>query len=222
METKEAQTKLFKLYISNLKMAIDKIDDVVEAVKLFDGKVINKRFDTALDKAVNKNVAVTKKLYIDVTSDTCKMRITFSFWNYREVFADEKYYWEEKTHRQVHYLPSGFEDVNIFSCYSSFNRYDDIKNKDFYSKETTKSYFFIDENHNLRLNASLVVKGLTEEKAELVEKVKELEKIDSLQVQQWRDKTEELKKEVEKLRETIPYSVRIFFELPVYATFQVN
>lgn len=52
---KKIATQLVELEISNREYILTLIDDIVEVVKKFDGKVFNKRIETALQKAIENN-----------------------------------------------------------------------------------------------------------------------------------------------------------------------
>lgn len=52
---KELAMKQVKLEIANREYVLTLIDDVIEVVKKFDGKVINKRLDTALQHGIEQN-----------------------------------------------------------------------------------------------------------------------------------------------------------------------
>lgn len=78
---KEDATNLVKLEIENYKKALTLYPQIIEVVKSFDGKILNKRFETALKK-------VDDNLRTDMTYDT--LYIKFSAWNNRSIKSVEE------------------------------------------------------------------------------------------------------------------------------------
>ena len=63
----EVAKKLVELEIKNMKEFIDLIPSIEEVLKIFDGKVINKRMETALRNKVSNQITITKDTYFSLS-----------------------------------------------------------------------------------------------------------------------------------------------------------
>ena len=63
----EVAKKLVELEIENMKEFIDLIPSIKEVLKTFDGKVINKRMETALRNKVSNQITIIKDTYFSLS-----------------------------------------------------------------------------------------------------------------------------------------------------------
>ena len=63
----EVSKKLVEFEIKNMKEFIDLIPSIKEVLKIFDGKVINKRMETALRNKVSNQITITKDTYFSLS-----------------------------------------------------------------------------------------------------------------------------------------------------------
>lgn len=219
LKEKELKDSLMELYLKNLETASQIIDGLISTIWKFDGKVYNARFDNAV-----RDYLASKEEYNQVNSivhfGTGKVTIDLIFY-----------------HRSVRYndswkgLPSGYDTISIChkwcdSISSSYNpdREKDIKNG-FYSdsismvNEKKDDYYFYDSNFNIRIKASRIVDYLLENQKSLKEEIASL-KEDMKKAVDWYNEVEELKEKLEKLNDSIPFTIRQFYEIESYGRFQ--
>ena len=85
--SREDAENLIKLEIQAGKEALEIIDDVIEVVKSFDGKVFNKRFETALQTKVSYNIHARNSsygffgFYYTIPNRSVKS-VDHDYWNY--------------------------------------------------------------------------------------------------------------------------------------------
>lgn len=219
LREKELKDSLMELYLKNIDTACRIIDGLIPTIWKFDGKVYNVRFDNAI-----KDYLASKEEYNQINSSlhfgTSKVTIDLIFY-----------------HRSVRYndswkgLPSGYDSINI--CYkwcesksSSYNpdREKDIKNG-FYDEsfsmvnEKKDDYYFYDGNYNVRIKASRIVDYLLEKQKELKEEIASL-KENMQKAVDWYNEVEELKEKLEKLNDSIPYTIRQFYDIESYGRYQ--
>lgn len=219
LKEKGLKDSLMELYLKNLKTACQIIDGLIPVVWKFDGKVYNVRFDNAI-----KDYLASKEEYSQINSivnfTTSKVTIELIFY-----------------HRSVRYndswkgLPSGYDTINIVYkwCDSKSSSYNPDRKKDadngFYSEsismvnEKKDDYYFYDSNFNIRIKASRIVDYLLEKQKELKEEIDSLKK-DMEKAVDWYNEVEELKEKLEKLNDSIPYTIRQFYEIKSYGVFQ--
>lgn len=219
LREKELKDSLMELYLKNLETACKIIDGLIPVVWKFDGKVYNSRFDNAV-----KDYLASKEEYSQINSivnfTTSKVTIELIFY-----------------HRSVRYndswrgLPSGYDTINIVYkwCESKSSSYYPDKEKDvkngFYDSsfsmlnEKKDDYYFYDSNFNIRIKASRIVDYLLEKQKELKEEIDSLKK-DMEKAVDWYNEVEELKEKLEKLNDSIPYTIRQFYNIESYGVFQ--
>lgn len=186
--------ELFNLYLQNLETSTELIDVIMPVIKTFEGKVYNKRFQNKVDEAILKHFEndVCKTVYFYSEIDNNRIEFYFKFFNFRSV----------KGINCWNYLPDSYEKVEILRDYKN-------------SSEDTLKYISYDENYNIRLNASLIVQKLTDEKEAIKNRI-ELFKVEAAKVDDYKKQLEGLKKEIEELNEKIPYEIKDFFQIKSY------
>jgi hypothetical protein len=219
LREKELKDSLMELYLQNMSTACKIIDGLIPTIWKFDEKVYNARFDNAI-----KDYLASKEEYSQINASvnftTSKVTIDLMFYHRSVKYNDS---WRG--------LPSGYDAISI--CYkwcdsksSSYNpdREKDLKNG-FYSSsvcmvnEKKDDYFFYDSNFNIRIKASRIVDYLLEKQKELKEEISSLKK-DMEKAVEWHNEVEELKEKLEKLNDSIPYTIRQFYEIKSYGVFQ--
>ena len=219
LREKELKDSLMELYLKNLDTACKIIDGLIPVVWKFDGKVYNARFDNAV-----KDYLASKEEYSQINSivefTTSKVTIKLIFYNRSVRYKDS---WKG--------LPSGYDTINICYkwCDSKSSSYNPDRKKDvdngFYSSsfsmlnEKKDDYYFYDSNFNIRIKASRLVDYLLEEQKELKEEIASLKK-DMEKAVDWYNEVEELKEKLEKLNDSIPYTIRQFYNIESYGRFQ--
>ena len=214
----EVETKLMELYINNLKKTIELTNSIViPVINSFDGKVYNVRLENTIQGKLPESVFFHVRDF-----DYRHMRIELGFWNkYREVYVMETYFGETKEHRQVHYLPHGWEDITICYKYTDFNTWENNKktNGKYYFKDTTDAHFYIDDNYKTRINSSVIVEKIKEKLEDIQETIRQLEDIlKNNKVDYWKGQLEDIKKQAESLHSEIPCVVRDICKISSYAT----
>lgn len=208
---KETKDKLLDLYIGNLQKAASLIDTIIPTVWKFDGKVYNARFDNALKDTLGTETKEPKdRIYPHVKLEYRFLDITLSFWNNRGLQGKSCYV----------YMPSSYDEIRIAYEYTDFNTWNcgrtREENKKYYIKDNG-SYFYIDDNYNIRIQAARIVDLLLERQKELKEKIVKLqnERQTILYVAQ---KLEGLKAEIESLRDSTDHTLKDFYDLKMYAS----
>lgn len=219
LREKELKDSLMELYLKNLDTACQIIDGLIPVIWKFDGKVYNARFDNAV-----KDYLASKEEYSQINSivnfTTSKVTIELIFY-YRSVRYNDS--WRG--------LPSGYDTINIVYkwCESKNSSYNPDRKKDmdngFYSdsismiNEKKDDFYFYDSNFNIRIKASRIVDYLLEKQKELKEEIDSLKK-DMERAVDWYNEVEELKEKLEKLNDSIPYTIRQFYNIESYGRFQ--
>lgn len=214
---KELKDKCMELYLENLKTSCDIIDALIPVIWNFDNKVYNARLDNAIQKTIE-----TKEQWSNIYSKT---KLTLN------QFEIELIYYKRSVRIGEQYLgfPSGYDTIQIARKWCSYSTFsgNDSKNREkgFYSSsvntenEQKDDYFYVDENYNMRIKASRLVDYLTEKQKELKEEIKNTRE-NMKKALDWFTKVEELKEQLENLNEEIPYSIRMFYDIKSYGTFQ--
>ena len=186
--------KLFNLYLQNLETSEKLIDVIIPVIKTFEGKVYNKRFRNKVDESLLRyfDNDVCRTVYFCPEIDGNRIAFYFKFVNSGSVKGPSC--WS--------YLPDSYKKVEILRDYRN-------------SSEDMLKYISYDENYNIRLNASLIVRKLTGEK-EAIKKRIELLKAEAAKVDGYKKRLEDLKKEIEELDEKIPYEIKDFFQIKSY------
>lgn len=214
---KELKDKCMELYLENLKTSCDIIDALIPVIWKFDNKVYNVRFDNAIQKAIEEQEQW----------DTIHSRTKLSF----NQFEIELIFYKRSVRIGEQYitLPSGYDTIQIARKWCSYSTWsgNDSKNKEkgFYSSsvnmnnELKDDYFYLDENYNMRIKASRIVDYLIERQKDLKEEIASLKK-DMEKTLDWFTKVEELKEQLSILDDEIPYTIRMFYNIKSYGTFQ--
>ena len=186
--------ELFNLYLQNLETSEKLIDVIIPVIKTFEGKVYNKRFQNKVDEAILKhfNNDVCKTVYFYPEIDNNRIEFYFKFFNSRSVKGSSCWY----------YLPDSYEKIEILRGYKE-------------RSEDTLKYINYDDNYNIRLNTSLIVQKLTDEKEAIKNRIEFL-KVEAAKVEDYKKQLEALKKEIEELNEKIPYEIKDFFQIKSY------
>ena len=208
---KETKDKLLDLYLQNLQTASELIDTIIPVVLKFDNKVFNARFENALRQALGTDTAEPKnRIYPSVKLCYTHLEITLSFWNNRGLQGKSCYI----------YFPGSYDEIKIAYDYTDFNTWNcgrtQEENAKYYKKDNG-SYFYIDDNYNTRIQSTRIVDLLLKRQKELKEKVASLqeERKTILDVVQ---KFEGLKQEIVRLRDSTDYTLKDFYDLKMYAT----
>ena len=214
---KELKDKCMELYLENLKTSCDIIDVLMAVVWKFDNKVYNARFDNAIQKAIEE-----KEQWSNIHSRT-KLSIN--------QFEIELIFYKRSVRIGEQWLgfPSGYDTIQIARRYCSYSTWSgsDSKNREkgFYSSsvymnnEQKDDYFYYDENYNMRIKASRLADYLQEKKNDLKEEIEKTRE-NMKKALDWFNKVEELKEQLENLNDEIPYSIRMFYDIHSYGTFQ--
>ena len=214
---KELKDKCMELYLEHLKTSCDIIDALVPVVWKFDNKVYNARFDNAIQKAI-EDKEQWSNIYSRTKLNLNQFEIELIFYK-RSVRIGEQYLC----------LPSSYDTIQIARKYCSYSSWSgsDKQNREkgfYYSSvnmnnEQKDDYFYYDESYNMRIKASRLVDYLTEKQKDLKEEIDSL-KENMKKALDWYIKVEELKEQLENLNDEIPYSIRQFYDIHSYGTFQ--
>ena len=223
------KTLLMELYIANLRKACELIDKVIPLVEDFDGKVYNARFQNKINEALTEGLEPNKavKMYVE-DFDYNHCNIELSFFMFRTVYTEENYHFDGPDipkHRQVHYLPSGYDKVTICNIWTDYKSWDTSKNTKYYARND--SHFWIDLNYNTRINSSAIVQNMKEQREYLIKEAYKLEQLLKVQdgeeinqIESWNKELEELKKKAERLNNAIPGVVRDIFGIKSWANWR--
>ena len=183
----------------------------------FDNKVYNARFDNAIQKAIEEKEQWSN-IYSRTKLNSNQFEIELIFYK-RSVRIGEQYI----------SFPSGYDTIQIARKWCSYSSWSgsDTKNREkgFYSSsvymnnELKDDYFYYDENYNMRIKASRLADYLQEKKNELKEEIEKTRE-NMKKALDWFTKVEELKEQLENLNDEIPYSIRMFYDIHSYGTFQ--
>lgn len=214
---KELNNKCMELYLEHLKTSCDIIDALIPIVWKFDNKVYNARFDNAIQKAIEE-----KEQWCNIYSRT---KLSINQFEIELIF----YKRSVRIGEQYTTLPSSYDTIQIarkWSSYSSWSGSDDRnRERGFYSSsvymnnEQKDDYFYYDENCNMRIKASRLVDYLLEKQKDLKEEIEKTRE-NMKKALDWFTKVEELKEQLENLNDEIPYSIRMFYDIHSYGTFQ--
>lgn len=214
---KELKDKCMELYLENLKTSCNIIDALIPVIWSFDNKVYNARLDNAIQKVIEEkeqwsNISSVTKLTIN------QFEIELIFYK-RSVRIGEQYLG----------FPSGYDTIQIARKWCSFSSWSgsDRQNREkgfYYSSvnmnnEQKDDYFYYDENYNMRIKASRLVDYLLEKQKDLKEEIEKTRE-NMEKALDWFTKVEELKEQLENLNDEIPYSIRMFYDIHSYGTFQ--
>ena len=221
---KEEKTMLLKLYFSNLRKSAELIDNIIPVVKTFDGKCYNARFQHKINEVLTEGLELKQQVKMFVKDfDYARCVFELSFFMFRKVYTDDEPGAEK--HRQVHYLPQGYDKVTICHLLTDYNTWDSSKNKKF--KDRNDSYFWIDSKYKTRINAEAIVQNMTENKADLIKKAEDFE--DSLivkpgfnecKIEAWINAVEDLHKKASELDDSIPSAIKDIFEIKSWASWR--
>lgn len=180
----EDARNLVLLEIENRKSALELYTEVIELVKKFDGKVLNKRFETALKKIDDR----------------------LSYGRSYNSFYIEMSVWNNRSCRSVKTDSYGYSSTNYIDTDSiRLNTYIQT-----YScgKNDPYSFMLCDE----RIIAEPIIEALNKGKTSLEKNIEALEKsIDK--VEEWKEKCEALKKEMEEITKDIPYIIKEYYDI---------
>ena len=214
---KELNDKCMELYLEHLKTSCDIIDVLMAVVWKFDNKVYNARFDNAIQKAI-EDKEQWSNIYSRTKLNCNQFEIELIFYK-RSVRIGEQYTT----------LPSSYDTVQIARKWCSYSTWSgsDSKNREkgFYSSsvymnnELKDDYFYYDENYNMRIKASRLADYLQEKKNDLKEEIEKTRE-NMKKALDWFTKVEELKEQLSMLDDEIPYSIRQFYDIKSYGTFQ--
>lgn len=214
---KEVKDKCMELYLEHLKTSCDIIDALVTIIQKFDSKVYNARFVNAIQKAI-EDKEQWSNIYSRTKLSVNKFEIELVFYK-RGVRIDEQYTT----------LPSGYDTIQIARKWCSYSPWSgsDSKNREkgFYSSsvnmnnEFQDDYFYFDEKYNMRIKAFRLVDYLLERQKDLREEIEKTRE-NMKKALDWFIKVEELKEQLSLLDDEIPYSIRMFYDIKSYGTFQ--
>lgn len=178
----EDAKNLVSLEIENRKKALTLYPQIIECVEKFNGKVLNKRFETALRK-------IDDNLRYDWNGSRFDIEVILNNRCIQSVKADGYGY------ANWNYISGLNLTLNSVLYTVSYNP-DDRK--------------MLDENG--RIIAPVIIKALNERKQSIENTIAELEeKLNN--VQEYRNKLEALRIEMEKVMSDVPYIIREYFDI---------
>lgn len=200
---KKASELLLERYISNLRIASKVIELITPVISSFDGKVYNARFKNAITAVLQEKVSKSIFFRVEYFDEHyCILKLNF-YGEFREVYADEMYFGETKTHKQVHYLPSAYETIRICYLYTS-------DNEKHYSRN--EAHFWYDENENVRINSEAILKVLAEKQKELLTEADTFA-IEFSKIAEYKAKVKAIQKEADELNMAIPDVIKNIFDI---------
>lgn len=214
---KELKDKCMELYLEHLKTSCDIVDALIPVIWKFDNKVYNARLDNIIQKTIEE-----KEQWSNICSRT---RLT------SDQFEIELIFYKRSVRIGEQYItfPSNYDTIQIARKWCSYSSWsgNDSKNREkgFYSSsvymnnEQKDDYFYFDENYNMRIKASRLVDYLLEKQKDLKEEIENTRE-NMKKALDWFTKVEELKEQLENLNDEIPYSIRMFYDIHSYGTFQ--
>lgn len=171
---------LVKLEIKNRKEALKLYDGIIETAVKFDGKILNKRFETALKK-------VDERL-------SCERNYSWFEIN----FCD----WDNRSCQSVKKDSLGYSHTLYLSNF-------ELRLNSYLQTYSTSGESFLNEE---RIIASVLIESLKSGKEKIEKDIERLENsIDK--VDAWKEKLKELKIEMEKTMEEIPYIIRDYYDI---------
>lgn len=180
----EDAKNLVELEIQNRKEALKLYDGIIEVVKKFDGKVLNKRFDTALKKFDGRLGYNERNSFFEIEMNVFDNR------SCKSVKKDTYGY------SCTNYITDSYLTLNTIMYTFSYNP--DIEK------------VMLDKDR--RIIAEVVIKGLEKGKADIEKKIEVLENsIDK--AEEWKTKLEKLKREVENVMSEVPYIIREYYDI---------
>lgn len=185
--SKDVAEKLVRLEIENRKHALSLYDEIEKVVRSFDGKVLNKRLETALQ-------GVYKYTYVERRYNSFAIEICVdNDW----VKGESKY--------GVHYVECRNLQLTQKLYTHSDGRYEPKENV-MINNPTGKSE---------RIIADVIIEGLKRGKKGLENEIADYEKW-LTKVDEAKEKLESLTKEIESVTHDIPYLIRDYFDLNYY------
>ena len=179
----EDAKNLVSLEIENRKNALKLYDRVIEVVQKFDGKVLNKRFDTALKKVDDR---------LSYSREYRAFEINMSVFNNRSCTSVKK---DSYGYGCTNYI-SGSGKLRLNSYLSTYS-YD--KNEKTVLEEE-------------KIVSSVIIEGLNKGREQMEKEIERLEnsidKVDS-----WKKKLTALKGEIEAVMKEIPYIIREYYDI---------
>jgi hypothetical protein len=177
----EDAKNLVKLEIENRKSALELYTEVIELVKKYDGKILNKRFETALKK-------IDERLSYERAYNS--FYITMSCWNNRSCRSTKK---DSFGYSSTIYIHGNDIRLNTYIETYSYGENPSMLNDE-------------------RINADVLIEALNKGKIQIEKTIAELENsIDK--VQEYKEKCEALKKEMEETTRDIPYLIKDYFNI---------
>ena len=183
----ETKLKLFSLYIDNIKYCINYSDKIIEVIKNYDGKVINKRLKTNLEAIFPKDDYIS----VEVTTEAKnRFELSLCFWNRRSIDLPE-------CHGCI-YFPKYHESITV--CHHYFT-----------ADEKTTWYTY-DDNNNARLYADAIIPVIKEYKEKLFNSIPYL-LAQSQKVEEYKKTIKQKEEELTNYKCAIDYSIKDFFDI---------
>lgn len=227
--------ELFKLYIHNLRWTAGLTIFLADEVRKYGNKVYNVRFDkmlqAGLDKYIENNPVDVDKWrgaqpHLSVSELTSK-RLEIKLYGLKSsVYGGKDCFGNDKSAN----MPSGYSDYTIAyhwtdypTIYSWATKEAREKEALYHSEASTPSFFYFDDNDNLRLKAPALADLLVEKAKDTTEKADALDALlvvgdDGLtEIERDRLEYERIKKEADRLRDKLPSEERSFFDIKAYA-----
>lgn len=182
MVNKENAIKLLELEISNMEYAIELAEKIKPIVEKFNGKVLNKRLETAL-REVDKHIDMNNGHRFEICYYCENCRITF---NKEDMYNSRTEYVKQRELYLTDYLTTNTD------------------------RKSEENKCVVDENN--RIKADVIIKGI-ERKQEYYRK--EIDKIKNglPKVDEYKQRIETIKNELEELQQEIPFWIKAYFEL---------
>lgn len=180
----EDARNLVELEIQNRKEALKLYDGIIEVVKKFDGKVLNKRFDTALKKFDGR---------LSYNREYSWFEINMNVFDSRSCKSVEK---DSYGHSCTNYISDNYLRLNsiVYTYSNSANDKDKVI------------------LNNERIISSVLIDSLNKGKEHIQKEIEKLENsIDK--AGEWKTKLEKLKREVENVMNEVPYIIREYYDI---------
>lgn len=179
---KENTIKLVELEISNMEYAIELAEKIKPVIEKFNGKVLNKRLETAL-KEIDEHI---------YTENRYGFKIGYYVENNRIPIIETDYLGKEHRH-------------NIFTKQSDLPLTSYLTTN---TKETDRC--IVDENN--RIKADVIIAGIDNQKEYFEMRIEEL-KTAMPKVDEYKERIENIKKQMKELNDEIPYLIKSYFDL---------
>lgn len=180
----EDARNLVELEIQNRKEALKLYDGIIEVVKKFDGKVLNKRLDTALKKFDGR---------LSYNREYSWFEINMNVFDSRSCKSVEK---DSYGHSCTNYISDNYLRLNsiVYTYSNSANDKDKVI------------------LNNERIISSVLTDSLNKGKEHIQKEIEKLENsIDK--AEEWKTKLEKLKREVENVMNEVPYIIREYYDI---------